>query len=333
MTDQETKYPPMSVDALCEELGLFQTQRNQPDFSSKVPTRFVSLEEAKARGLSSFYDGRACRYSHQASRRTSNPRRCSDCERVRANLPAVYPTSRAQQFYEQPRRPSKDATVVTVAPVAAAPLEMPKKDSDFLAALADTGSFEAACEKMKVSRGQIDARAVANEKFATALSSLCEQNMILRTVKAQSTFAWTPEIKRNLVRNFIDGGLMHLARESVGLPASEYFERLNADPELAAAVEAARPLALETLRERSLHAASTGNEKLLQFLTKNAEGDTPISGMTVDQLHSELEKLAERFRARGCLPNEMRHKVTGELINFDDLEYAQRDGSNADLVS
>jgi hypothetical protein len=331
---QSTAYPPLTPQQAAEELGVPLSQRLLPDFSAAVPKRFVTLEEAKARGWSWYRDGAtgACRYGHDnTARRTANPKICSDCERVKEGKEPIYGTSRVRKFYDKPRKPDPTGAVVIQAPAAAPAQEMPKKDHDFLTCLAETGSFEAACEQTKVSRGHIEARASASETFAKPLNDLCDRLQIPRTLKSAAAFAWSDGVERNLIRHFINGGLLHTAREAVGLSASEYFAHLDSSPAFAAAIEAARPLALETLKDRSLHAASVGNERLFKLLTDGTDDET--KSLSLDQAHAELSRLIDGFVARGVIKIDhvYRHAKTGTQIDL--REYEPVDDSNADLVS
>jgi hypothetical protein len=332
----DTPYPPVDLTQLAQELGVPVSQRMQPDFKAVVPSRFVTLAEAKVRGMAWCYDLSLgeCRYGHHAARRTANVQICSDCERVKAGEAPIYGKSRANKHYPEPRRKSASAPAATTAPAApAAPPEPSKKEQEFLAALDETRDFDQAAQRTNFSRSQIEARASVNEVFAKALNDLCDRRQIPRTRKVAAGFPWTVDIERDLVRRWIDGGLLHLARDETGVSASEYFAHLEASPSFGAMIEAARPLATEALKDRSLHAAGTGNVKLLEYLTKNAEADTPLSGMTVEQMNAEITRLLLRFQAQGLLPKEPTafiYKKTGETIEAADLIPAEE--FNADLV-
>jgi hypothetical protein len=97
-------------------------------------------------------------------------------------------------------------------------------------------------------------------------------------------------------------------------------------------IETARPLALATLKERSLFAASTGNDRLLKILSDGTEDDTSFSNMSPAQLDAELRRLIERFDAQGLIHHQFvyRHLKTGAQIDL--REYEAVDDSNADLV-
>src|SRR5580692_6776335 len=53
-----------------------------PDLYNYVPTRFVSKDEAKARGWRLFWTGEICVTGHRAARYISNPSVCTDCQRI-----------------------------------------------------------------------------------------------------------------------------------------------------------------------------------------------------------------------------------------------------------
>ena len=72
-------YRPMTPAQIAESLGLPMTRQGQPAMADNVPSRFIQLEEARARGWSMYWAGAACRRGHQAARYVANPRRCSGC--------------------------------------------------------------------------------------------------------------------------------------------------------------------------------------------------------------------------------------------------------------
>ncbi len=328
-----TPYPPLDPNQAALELGVALTQRKHPNLRDQAPKRLVSKAEAEARGWSWYFDGGStCRYGHVAARRTANPNICSDCEKVAAGEEPIYGKSRTQKYYEKPRRPAKDqaAPVVIAAPAAPTPVEPSKKEQEFLAALDSVRDFDKAAEQTGFNRGLIEARASSNEVFRKALTDLCERRGIARTRAPDSTFTWTEEVERNLVRRFVDTGLLETARSECGVTASDYFAHLEKSPTFAAAIEAARPKAREVLRDRATQGAERGNVNLLKLLEEDEP--TAISSMSTAEINAELHRLLAEFEAMGLFPKERRHKVTGQIINLDDLEYVKPDSSNADLV-
>jgi hypothetical protein len=328
-----TPYPPLTPTEAALELGVALTQRQHPNLRDAVPKRLVSAAESEARGWSWYFDGGStCRYGHVAARRTANPRHCSDCERVKDGEEPVYGKSRTQKYYEKPRRPAKDpaAPVVIAAPAAPpAQVEPTRKEQDFLAALDETRDFDVAAQRTNFSRSQIEARASVNEVFRKALTDLCERRGIAwtRTPDAAS-FQWSPEIERQLVKRFIDTGLLQTAREELGIAASDFFAHMESAPTFAAAIEAARPRAREVLRDRATQGAERGNVNLLKLLEEDAPTD--ISNMSHTELNAELQRLLNDLDARGFFPKVYIDKKTGRAIDRCDLIPAEK--YNADLV-
>lgn len=332
-TKPSTTYPPLDPNQLALELGVALTQRKQPNLRDQVPSRFVPLEEAKARDMSWCYDTSLgeCRYAHIAARRTANVQICSDCERVKAGQEPIYGKSRANKHFPEPRRKSNaNAPVVIAPPAPAAPPELPKREVEFMAALEETRDFDKAAATCNWSRGLIEARMSSNEPFRKAVLDLCERRGIAQKRAPDSSFTWSQDIERNLLRRFVDTGLLETARSECGVTASDYFSHLESSPTFAAAIEAARPRAREVLRDLATRAASIGNVNLLKLLEEDAPEST--ANMSVEQMNAEITKLLQRFDKMGLFPTEYRHRVTGQVIDLS--EFDRVDGSNnSDLVS
>jgi len=63
---------------------------DKPDLYSYQPTRFVSKDEAKARGWKHFWTGELCVTGHRAARYVANASMCVDCIRVGKGQLPVY---------------------------------------------------------------------------------------------------------------------------------------------------------------------------------------------------------------------------------------------------
>jgi hypothetical protein len=255
-------------------LGVPLTQRGMPDLRSYVPSRFIPLEEAAARGWSLFYDGRACRYGHQAARGVSNVNVCTDCLRIKEGRPPIYPKSRAQEFREHVRKDS-NAPIANAAPVIVAPPAPPEpspKDQAFLAKLDELRDFDQAAEAVGTKRGLIEARASSNPVFRAALTDLCERRSIAWTrAPDPASFSWSPEIETALVTRYVDVGLLEQARQELGVSASTYQAHLRDSSAFAAMVAEAEPLARSTLRERAMAEAARGNDRLARLMEDEFE--------------------------------------------------------------
>jgi hypothetical protein len=312
----------MTPAELAAELGVPLSQRNQPDLSAAVPKRFVSLEEATARGMSWYRDGAtgACRYGHDnTARRVSNPDICSDCARSKKGLPPVYGKSRTRTYYDEPRRKDPAAPTIAAAAAPTAPLEPSKKEQDFLAALASIGDVDKAAEQTGFSRGQIDARKAVSEVFSEALTKLTDQLGIATKAPPDSEFRWTKKLERALLRSFVDTGLLENARKECGVSASDYFAHLADSPEFAAAIEIARPQAREILRDKAAQAALVGKLDLMKHLEKDIEED-PISNMSVEEMNTRLAQLLKDFDKKGLIFSIYRHRPTGQIFDTRDCD-------------
>jgi hypothetical protein len=300
----EIKRPPL--DEITAELGVPVSQRGQPALQDHKPKRLVTREEAKDRGWAWYFDGSPCRYSHIAARRTANPSICSDCERVKAGEEPIYNKSKSQTFYPESRiKGNKDLTspsVIATAP--AAPLELPKKDQEFLAQLDELRDFDAAALAVGTKRGLIEARVSSNEMFRKALEDLCSRRGIAwsRAPEAED-FKWTPTIERQLIRRYIDTGILHTAREEMKIPASDYQDHMQKSSAFYAMIEEAKPMAKATLRERAIQDAGKGNDRLAKLLEDDPEVGifTDPSGRKVSYLNpsiarQEVQKILDEAR-------------------------------------
>jgi hypothetical protein len=329
-----SKYPPMSPQERAQLLNVPLSQRLKPDLSAAVPVRFVTLEEAKEYDESWCYDPSLgeCRYHHLAARRTANTQICADCERVKKGLDPIYGKSVVNKHYPAPRRAAKDPSAPG-APAAPVKAELPKKDQDIVTALAETFDFDKAAAAVGCSRAQLDARLAVSEPLRKIVDELVDRLGIARTrASTASGSEWTFAKEEQLTKAFINSGLLVDARKECGVTASDFFEHMESSPTFAAMIDAARPKAREVLKDIATRAAAVGDVNLLKHLEKDAE-EGSIAGMSVEQMHAEIERLLKRFDSMGLFPNEMWHRVTGQLIDFRDLEYAQPDSSNQDLVS
>jgi hypothetical protein len=334
-----TKFEPMTPAELAAALGVPLSQRRQPDLSAAVPNRFITLTESQARGMSWCYDPSLgeCRYHHLAARRSSNTEICADCERTKKGLAPIYGKSVVNKHYDAPRRAAKDHPSTAAAPSPAKP-ELAKKDRDIVTALAETRDFDKAAEQVGCTRGQLDAQLAVSEPLRKAVDELG----IPRTRAPDSTRDWTDELMRNIVRRFVDTGMLETARTDCGVSASEFYEQIERSPDFAAAIEAARPKARDVLRDKATQAASVGRVDLLKYLEAQVAEDS-IGDMSPEQQSAELLKLIEQLDKTGVIPHTLSYKriSTGEILRADDLQAHETTHSrsvpatdaNLDLVS
>jgi hypothetical protein len=308
--------------------------KTYPDLVNSLALRNLPKETAEAEGWPTFYMPEPCANGHTAARFVKNSL-CVDCWRVRQGRETIYPTAKNRTYYKQ--RDTAPALTATGAPVVIAPPSPPepsKVEQKFLAALDESRDFDTAAAAVNWARGLVESRASSNPVFKAALTDLCTRRDIPWTRAADpETYRWTTEIEKAFSRRYVDCGLIEQTRSELGNSASDYHAHIAASPSFASLIAAAEPLARITLRDRATKEAAAGNDRLLKIL--EVDEPTPLSGMTVDQINAEIEKLLAGFKAKGLFPTERQHKVTGEIINLDDYEYVKPDRSNAnaDLVS
>jgi hypothetical protein len=302
-----------------------------PDLVNALALKNLPREIAETEGWPTYYMPEPCQFGHVASRFTKNSQ-CVDCWRVKQGRPVLYPTAKDRTYYKQRDPAPAGGAPVVVAP--AAPPEPTKREIEFLSALDSSRDFDAAAAQVGWPRGLVEARASSNEVFRKALNDLCERRSIAWTrAPDPNAFSWSPEIEHQLVRRYVDTGLLEAARQELKIPASEYHMRVAASPGFAAAIEQARPLARSTLKDRATQAAERGNERLLKLLEEDAETDA-VSRMTPDQVTAELERCLQKMDHYGLVSwvesaRALRDKRTGAIIQAAYLEVVDSDSSPA----
>lgn len=244
--------------------------RLYPDLVNSVALKNLPRETAEAEGWPTYYMPEPCQFGHVSSRFTKNTQ-CVDCWRLKQGREVLYPLAKNRTYRKPPDPKAPEAAGVPLV-VAAKNPEPSRREQDFLAALAETADFNTAAERAGMSRGQVESRASVDPTFRTALANLCERHGIPWTRAPDAkAFKWTREIEREFIARFIDTGLLEQARSDLGISASVYQAHLTDSPDFSAAVDTARPAAKETLRERAIHAATVGNDKLSKLLENDPE--------------------------------------------------------------
>lgn len=312
------------IDVL-KELGTPTTQRGMPNFRDHVPRRFVTLEEAQARGWSMFWTGAACRYGHQAARKTANPNACSDCDREKRGQPPIYPRARNQQFYESPRRAPKLAPIAITAPPSTAstptappapvvimqPAPAPKTpevdqtDRAFLTKYAEMRDLEAAAVASGCTAAQINSRRSHQRPLDEAMTKLEAELAIPKFVPAPSEFEWDADKRARLLEAYIDSGNLAIARDAIKCTPSQLWRELDANPQFSAQLDAARERAAQVFEEEAHRQALAGNDRLIPLVLKAELPDkyqeksrleirTDLSRLTEEQLNARLFALIAR---------------------------------------
>jgi hypothetical protein len=158
---------------------------------------------------------------------------------------------------------------------------------------------------------------------------MCDRLGIATRAPDAAGSQWTMELEKRCAMLLVDCGLVEQTRTELGITASEWHSRLEKSSTFAAMIEAAKPLARLTLRDRATKEAAAGNDRLLKILEVDAPEST--ASMSVEQLNNEIRRLLERFDAQGLIHHQYvyRHTKTGAQIDLREYEPVE---SNSDLV-
>jgi hypothetical protein len=278
-----------------------------PDLYNYVPSRFVSEDEANFRGWPLFYDGRKCRYQHQAARYASNPNQCTDCHRLKRGKEPVYGKTGGEPEYKQ--RPYKQRAPDPVGTLPAVkPLEPNASEKEFLVAYAETKDFLAACDRAKFKQAQIHMRLSVSKVFKDACNDLETRLGIKQTIPFAGEFDWDEDKRTRLLTVYIDTGDIAAARDSIGCTATQFYKELEANGDFQLKLDAAKPLADNALEERAVQFALAGNDKLLAKILsakkpeyrERMQMDLNLTEkLTDDQLNKRLAQLVASAKRRG----------------------------------
>jgi hypothetical protein len=239
----------------------------RPDLYNHLPTRFVTKDEAAARGWKYFYVGDACRYGHRAPRFVSNPRMCVDCHRVRdGRLPmggkaeAEY-DKRTLRPYAQPVRDGSSTSQPTRAIV---PVEPDTLEKRFLVKYAELKDFAKAAIDVGRSEAEFLGRLSYSKVFRDAVHQLEQDCGLSRTPSFTEDFEWTDDKRVVLMRVYVDTGDLLKAMRSIGVTNYHFERELRDNPDFRAGMEEAEELANKQLDREAVSMAKAGDSRLLQ---------------------------------------------------------------------
>jgi hypothetical protein len=315
------------------ELGVPTTQKNQPDLINYQPKRFIQLEEARRRGLSWFFDGSACRYSHVAAHRTSNIHICSDCQRVKKGLEPIYGKSKAQKFYEMKPMATTESNTASTAPTAPAPqsLGLSAADTKFLEHYARERNLEKAAVAAGTTKELILARRVGFPGLDEAMTKLEQQLEIPRYLPPGAHFVWDDEKRKLFIDSYINSGELEIARGAVGCTRSQFAAELKANIVFSHEVEAARELAEGVVEEALFKAAKQGQQSVLPKVAEMLEKRAATRAKHASdptKARAELTELLDGLRKKRFefYPS-FRVRSTGAIVERKNLEAVLRDAT------
>ena len=250
-----------------------------------MPTRVITFAEAKLKRWPYFYDGGPCVHGHVAPRRVNNQKICIDCERIRNGKPTI--GLRGKAAIQKRGRP----------PVGSRRQALRNTDKEFLVALADLKSFDAACVKVGLDSSEMRARVSSFPQLRAAVNDL-ERRIGVGTPEPEPTkpkvFAWTDEARAQFVEAYVDTGDIASARDAIGVTPSEYYRELERNPAFGTAVKSAEALAMRALEERAIQLSLKGNDKLLQKLLAAKMPEQYSERVRLDVKQETTHKLDDR---------------------------------------
>ncbi len=298
----ESEWPEIDPSTVCP------LKDGRPNMYAHMPTRFVSLAEAKARGWKYFYIGDVCLHGHKAPRFVSNVRMCVDCDRVRGKMNtiggkgAVEARTNVGDGRGKGRgEASKDR-----------PNEPSKLEKDFLAAYAEVKDFDAAAKKIGQSPPVIEARLAWSATFRAAYDELEDRIGVHHVVAYDLDYEWDEDKYSMLIRVWIDTGDLATAREAIRVSPSEFHAERARNAEFAARLAEAKPLADQIVIERAMQDGIKGNSTILTKLYNELK---PADATDDPEKRSREEMIDEIVRIIGL----SKQRIAGrQLISADD---------------
>lgn len=299
---EQAEFPPIDPSTIAPLTG-----DGRPDLYNNLPSRLVSLAEARARGWPQFYDTSVCRYGHMAPRYVSNPRLCVDCHRLKNGRPTIGAKAGGTPDYKRPYKQREQIPNASPIVVAPSPVEPDKAEKKFLEAYAHLRNFDEAAKTAGMTTAQVLGRLSYSAVFRAAVNELEDRLGVKRTPTEYGPYEWTPEKRARFIQVYVDTGNTATARDAIVVTPSEYYAEIERNTEFADAVRGADPLAAKALEERAIQMALAGNDKLL---TKVLSAKMPEYRERLDlnvrnpeklndqQLDNRLTKLLAKFGDR-----------------------------------
>jgi hypothetical protein len=314
---------------------------DKPDLYNHQPTRFVSKDEAKARGWKHFWTGEPCVSGHRAARYVSNGSICVDCTRVEKGQLPVYgkgvpelDTPRGAGGFARPyvRRHA------AVAPSAAQPSASEKL---FLTKYAEHKDFTLAAEACGRTESEFLAILSWNETFREAVNRLEESIGVARTQQVSEYFDWTDDKRRSFLITYANTADMKQSLRSVGATNVQLHKELSDNGDFQRDFDDAAQIARSVFDHAASAAATKGDTRMLGRIAanffpekfgENLKVDLNVKqNLTLDQAHAQLTALVSRFDRQGLLPAAAEAEDVVVEAEYRVVESAGDDEVTADL--
>jgi hypothetical protein len=325
---------------------------NMPDFYNHQPTRFVSLNEAKARGWKHFWTGEICVTGHRAARYIRNPSICVDCHRIEQGKLPVYGKGVPELEEARRRKYTQKNTEQAGPPVPNA------AEKNFLSKYAEHKDFATAAEACGRSEAEFLAILSWNTTFRDAVNRLEESIGVTRTQQVTDEFDWTEAKQRAFLITYANTADIAKSLRSVGATNVQFHKELNSNAAFQRGFDDASQIARSVFDHAASAAATKGDARMLGRIAANFYPEKFGENMKVDlnvkqnlnsdQINAEITQLLSGFARQGLLSAPRRAAGDAieaeygelELEGVDEVaESAEGEGSdaetdpNSDLVS
>lgn len=325
----------------------------KPDLFNYMPTRFVSKDEAKARGWTHFWTGEICVTGHRAARYVSNSSECVDCHRIEQGKLPVYGKGVPELEAARKRNYTQKNTQTIVGPPVPNAAE-----KLFLTKYAELKDFSLAADACGRTEAEFLAILSWNTTFREAVNRLEESLGIARTQKVTEFFDWTEDKRRVFLITYANTADMKQALRSVGATNVQFHKELSDNSDFQKDFEDATQVARAVFDHAAGAAAVKGDARMLGRIAanffpekygENLKMDLNVKqNLTLDQAHAQLATILSRFNRQGLLSAaestdesvvDAEYQLVepaGDVETDTDLESASADSRsdpNSDLIS
>jgi hypothetical protein len=278
----------------------------RPDFYNCQPTRFVSLDEAKAREWKHFWTGQPCVTGHRAARYVSNPSICVDCQRIERGQLPVY--GKGVPELEAARK-QRAYTQKNTAP--AGPPQPSAAEKNFLAKYAEHKDFSLAADACGRTESEFLAILSWNQMFRESVNRLEESLGIARTQKITEEFDWDDDKRKTFLLTYANTADMKEALRSIRATNVQFHKELVDNPDFQRDFDEAAQLARNVFDHAASSSAIKGDSRLLGRIASNLFPEKFGENMKVDlnvkqnltaaQINAEITQLISGFSRQGLL--------------------------------
>jgi hypothetical protein len=281
-----------------------------PDFYQHQPTRFVSFDEAKARGWKHFWTGELCVTGHRAARYISNPSTCVDCQRIERGKLPVY--GKGVPELEEARR--RNYTQKQTSHLTSGPPVPNAAEKNFLLKYAELKDFAEAAAACGRSEAEFLAILSWNTTFRGAVNNLEESLGVARTQQVSDFFDWGDEEndKRKIfLLTYANTADMKQALRSIGVSNVQFHKELASNSEFQRDFDDATQVARAVFDHAASASAIKGDARMLGRIAsnmfpekfgENLKMDLNVKqNLTLDQAHAQLTAIVSRFDRQGLL--------------------------------